>query len=86
MMPSNREDEILIEEVNLHGKWIHDIGRIDRKDLDMELKGFRGSDHAKEVVERVLNQLNSMKNIIKEAKQAESSDNKQNNGDNNTKG
>jgi hypothetical protein len=56
------------------------------KDLDMELKGFRGSDHAKEVVERVLNQLNSMKNIIKEAKQAESSDNKQNNGDNNTKG
>lgn len=47
------------------------------KDLDIELKDFRGSDHEKELIERVLNQLNSMKNIIKEALQAESNDNKQ---------
>ncbi len=46
------------------------------KDLDIELKDFRGSNHEKELIERVLNQLNSMKNIIQEAKQTESNDNK----------
>ncbi|MEK7397519.1 MAG: hypothetical protein AAB116_11350 [Candidatus Poribacteria bacterium] len=51
------------------------------RDLDVELKDFRGSNHEKELIERVLNQLNSMKNIIEEAKQAESSDNKQSNND-----
>jgi hypothetical protein len=51
------------------------------KDLDIELKDFRGSDHEKELIERVLNQLNSMKNIIKEALQAESEDDKQRNKD-----
>jgi 3-dehydroquinate dehydratase len=30
------------------------------KDLDIELKDFRGSDHEKELIERILNQLNSM--------------------------
>ena len=56
------------------------------KDLDIELKDFRGSDHEKEVIKRVLNQLNSMKNIIQEANQTKSNDNKQSNNDNNTKG
>jgi hypothetical protein len=51
------------------------------KDLDIELKDFRGSDHEKDLIERVLNQLNSMKNIIKEALQAESEDDKQRNKD-----
>jgi 3-dehydroquinate dehydratase len=51
------------------------------KDLDIELKDFRGSDHEKELIERILNQLNSMKNIVKEALQAESDDNKQSNND-----
>lgn len=50
------------------------------KDLDIELKDFRGSDHEKEVIERVLNQLNSMKNIIQEANQTKSN-NKQSNND-----
>jgi DNA-binding PadR family transcriptional regulator len=50
------------------------------KDLDIELKDYRGSDHGKEVIERVLNQLNSMKKIIQEAKQTESN-NKQSNND-----
>ncbi|MDQ1317163.1 MAG: hypothetical protein QG588_814 [Candidatus Poribacteria bacterium] len=49
------------------------------KDLDIELKDFRGSDHEKEVIERVLNQLNSMKNIIQEANQTKSNDDKQSN-------
>jgi hypothetical protein len=48
------------------------------KDLDIELKDFRGSDHEKELIERVLNQLNSMKKIIQEAT---SNDNKQSNND-----
>jgi hypothetical protein len=51
------------------------------KDLDIELKDFRGSDHEKELIERVLNQLNSMKNIIQEANQTTSNDNKQSNND-----
>ncbi len=49
------------------------------RDLDIELKDFRGSDHEKELIERVLNQLNSMKNIIQEAKQKESDNKKSNN-------
>jgi hypothetical protein len=51
------------------------------KDLDIELKDFRGSDHEKELIERVLNQLNSMKKIIQEANQTTSNDNKQSNND-----
>ena len=54
------------------------------KDLDIELKDFRGSDHEKEVIKRVLNQLNSMKNIIQQANQTKSNDDKQSNN-NNTK-
>jgi hypothetical protein len=48
---------------------------------DIELKDFRGSDHEKELIERVLNQLNSMKKIIQEANQTTSNDNKQSNND-----